>query len=142
MWFRPWDGPQEVRILTDNVISLKYKGGAIEHWKVRLSAKDVEKNIEKYYRPDSAQPEWFYANECLLWRNGSVFSGTGGKVPKEMWCFRKGGPEPAPESYSDISYEKTVGRKDKAAALDAGEAKGFPALLPGMIKTFFAELFA
>ena len=33
-------------ILTDNIIRLEYKDGAVEHWKVRLSKEDVEKNME------------------------------------------------------------------------------------------------
>ena len=151
MWSSPWNTiraryPDEIRILTDNVIRLKYSNGAVQHWKVRLSEKDVEKNIAKYSDQGGGQPEWFYANKCLLWSNGLRGSSGGMGWSHAMWCCHKGGPEPAPESYADISYEKTVGGKDKTAALDAdtaaGEADGLFALLPGRIKAFFAGLFA
>ncbi len=154
LWKDPWDThyslyPDEVRILTDNVIRLKYPKGSVQHWKVRLSEEDVKKNIAKYREKDGVQPEWFYANRCLLWSSGKhgYSGGRGlGLMSDEMWCFRKGGPEPTPESYSGISYEKTVGGKDKAAALGAddtaGEAGGFFASLLGRTKALFARLFA
>ena len=38
--------PKEGKILTENIVKLEYSKETIEHWKVRLSKEDVEKNIE------------------------------------------------------------------------------------------------
>ena len=38
--------PENVSVLTEDIIRLEYKDGAIEHWKAKLSEDDVNKNME------------------------------------------------------------------------------------------------
>ena len=38
--------PESINILTEDIIRLEYKDGAIEHWKAKLSEDDVNKNME------------------------------------------------------------------------------------------------
>ncbi len=190
----------EVKILTDNVVRQAYPdSGCVEHWKIRLSEEDAEKNRDKYLffvrkqlmDPDgseeyddakwreyvkkrknkkNADPELradhLAVDRTMLWVNGIGLKGTINHVTvpffespqialKEqlMWCWHEGGDEPSAESYSEMSYEKTVGIRNgdvsSGSALATGkegraaETKdGFFASLFGRIKTFFAGLFA
>ncbi len=146
--------PAGIRILTDNVIRAEYDNGCIEHWKVRLSEEDVEKNMEKFKIDEK---EKHLADRCLLWSNGK----TSKSISQAMWCYYESEEEPAYKETNladvrtaDVSAFKRAASSSaagnlpaKAASADAansaGEAKtGFFASLFGRIKTFFAGLFA
>ena len=58
-------------ILTDNIIRLEYKDGAVEHWKVRLSKEDVEKNMEAAKKAGLSEGKIINSKRnSLLWWNG------------------------------------------------------------------------
>lgn len=58
-------------ILTDNIVRLQYANGAIEHWKVKLSEKDIESNLNmtKNLGLSESKAE-SYADNALIWWNG------------------------------------------------------------------------
>lgn len=55
--------PKDVSVLIDNIVRLEYADGSVEHWKVRVTKEDLDKNKIKY--PESAP-----YNDKLLWWNG------------------------------------------------------------------------
>ncbi len=145
--------PNNVRILTDNVIRVSYSSGLVEHWKVRLSEEDLEKNKEKY-----KVDEKHLADKCLLWSNGK------GKPYKSqaMWCYYESDQEPVYDNtnladitadLSDLhkSVSVSVPKKqmnEKAAAAASGNgmsdeaATGLFARLVAKVKGFFAAFFS
>ncbi|MBR4748456.1 MAG: hypothetical protein IK083_02645 [Abditibacteriota bacterium] len=147
--------PANVRILTDNVIRVSYKSGLVEHWKVRLSEEDLEKNMEKY-----KTDEKHLADKCLLWSNGK------GKPYKSqaMWCYNESDQEPVYDNtnladitadISDVQSSVSAPAPDKrpnekAAAApkvqnekpEARAATGWLAGLVARVKSWFAGLFA
>ena len=63
--------PESISILTDNVIRINYKDGAIEHWKVRLSEEDIKKNMDLAKRACLSESSVTSARgNSLLWWNG------------------------------------------------------------------------
>lgn len=54
--------PISGKILTDNIIRMEYANGCVEHWKIRLSKEDIEKN-KKINSADEP-------NKRLIWWNG------------------------------------------------------------------------
>ena len=58
--------PKSGKILTDNIIRLEWKDGAIEHWKVRLTKDDIEKNKEYGLKQGFKNTE----KNVFLWWNG------------------------------------------------------------------------
>ncbi len=155
-----WPGeetPDDVRILTGNVIRIHYPCGRIEHWKVRLSDEDIEKNMEKYEKVYGSKEKHSGGDNCQLWSNG-IYSMLKTNV---MWCYYESGEEPVYKDagLADVSADVSVLRNAaKASAYKkpavkrnasadggntaAGAAKGFFASLFGRIKTFFAAVFA
>ncbi|MBP5274893.1 MAG: hypothetical protein ILO36_08170, partial [Abditibacteriota bacterium] len=144
--------PADVRILTDNVVRVSYKSGLVEHWKVRLSEEDLEKNIEKY-----KTEEKHLADKCLLWSNGK------GKPYKSqaMWCYYESDSEPVYDNtnladitadLSDLQNSVLASAakqtNENVAAVASGNglseeaATGRSAGLVARIKTFFARLFS
>ncbi len=145
--------PDNVRILTDNIIRVSYSSGLVEHWQVRLSEEDVEKNLKKY-----ETAEKHLADKCLLWSNGK------GKPYKSqaMWCYDESDQEPVYDNtnladitadLSDLhkSVSVSVPKKqtnEKAAAAASGNgmsdeaATGLFARLVAKVKGFFAGLFS
>ncbi len=149
------DKPADVRILTDNIIRLQYPNGLVEHWKVRLSEEDVEKNLEKY-----KTDERHLADKCLLWSNGKK----GGFKIQKMWCYNESDQEPTYDNtgladitadISDVQSSVSAPAADKrpnekAAAApkvqnekpEARAATGWLAGLIARVKSWFAGLFA
>ena len=63
--------PESISILTDNVIRINYKDGAIEHWKVRLSEEDIKKNMDLAKKAGLSESSVKSARgNSLLWWNG------------------------------------------------------------------------
>ncbi|MBR4748877.1 MAG: hypothetical protein IK083_04810 [Abditibacteriota bacterium] len=60
--------PEKAALLTDNIIRLEYKNGAIEHWLVRLSDEDIRKNGEMY-KGDNPGIKRAWKRRALIWRN-------------------------------------------------------------------------
>ena len=58
--------PISGKILTDNIIRFEWKDGKIEHWKVRLTKEDIEKNKEYGLKQGFKNTE----DNVLLWWNG------------------------------------------------------------------------
>ncbi len=147
--------PVSVTILTDNVIRQEYEDGSIEHWKIRLSEEDVDKNTEKrreVYENEGRSVPIEAGDKCLLWWNGKG-KGSLTRNNQKMWCYHEGGPEPTADSYSEMSLAKTVSDrgaavKSAAAATDHPEkgktsaATGWFGSLVARIKGFFAGLFS
>ena len=62
--------PTSVSILTDNIVRFEYGDGAIEHWKVRFTKDDVEKNMAM------DKPREYNFRKLVWWNNigkGSPF---------------------------------------------------------------------
>ncbi|MBP5274110.1 MAG: hypothetical protein ILO36_04135 [Abditibacteriota bacterium] len=169
-YYLPGNGtPDNVAILTDNIIRTHFKSGTIEHWKVRLSEEDVEKNMENNEKRYGSKEKHAGGDRCLLWSNRKQQ-----KLNTEtMWCFYESEEEPVYKetnladvrtagvsAFKRVAYSSAAGNRpakaasaggngqvEKAASANAansaGEAKtGFFASLFGRIKTFLAGLFA
>ncbi|MBQ9358314.1 MAG: hypothetical protein IJT95_02085 [Abditibacteriota bacterium] len=147
-----YPGPKSVRILTDNIIRLEFASGLIEHWQVRLSEEDIQKNMEKYNKEE----KW-RADKCLLWSNGKKRA----NKSQAMWCYYESDTEP---TYKDTNLaaitaeipvftrmvSSSASGNESAAADDtsgigadeeAVKTGWFARLIAG-IKTFFAGLFS
>ncbi|MBO4549022.1 MAG: hypothetical protein J5758_07395, partial [Abditibacteriota bacterium] len=106
-------GYPTVKILTDNVVRHSYPDGCEEHWALRLSGEDTEKNKSRFSAPAEKDDyvgnliQNTYAN--LLWWNGKY-----GETTKEcaeenskrfrVWYFKKSVKEPV---YDGGAYIKT-----------------------------------
>ena len=153
------DKPADVRILTDNIIRLQYPNGLVEHWKVRLSEEDIEKNMDKYEKTFKKRERWVGGDKCLLWSNGKK----GGFKIQKMWCYNESDQEPTYDNtgladitadISDVQSSVSVSAADKrpnekAAAPkvqnekpEARAATGWLAGLMARVKSWFAGLFA
>ncbi|MBP5274766.1 MAG: hypothetical protein ILO36_07510 [Abditibacteriota bacterium] len=147
------------KILSDNVVRQSYDDGSVEHWQISLSDEDIEKNREKwreyYTRENGDFAKYDAGNKHLLWWNGigKRRSVTDETHIQAMWRYHEGGPEPAAESYSEMSLAKTVSGRGALAkgvsAPNAGQQKGetsastgWLAGLVAKVKGFFAGLFA
>ena len=63
--------PESVSVLTEDIIRLEYKDGAIEHWKVKLSEDDVNKNMEVAKKAGLSESKIINSKRnSLLWWNG------------------------------------------------------------------------
>ncbi|MBQ9359199.1 MAG: hypothetical protein IJT95_06615 [Abditibacteriota bacterium] len=104
--------PADIRILTDNIIRVSYKSGLVEHWKVRLSEEDIEKNMEKY-----KTDEKHLADKCLLWSNGK------GKPYKSqaMWCYDESDQEPVYDNTNLADITADISDLQKSASVSAPE---------------------
>ncbi len=147
--------PVSIVILTDNVIRQEYEDGSVEHWKIRLSEEDVDKNTEKWrtiYEQEGKSVPKEVGDKCLLWCNGKG-KGSLTRNNQKMWCYQEGGPEPTAESYSKMGLAKTVSdrgtfeantvaRKDQPQQAEARAATGRLAGLFARVKSWFAGLFS
>ncbi len=161
--------PVSCKILSDNVVRLEYRNGCVEHWRVRLSDEDIEKNVQKweeYYKKRGSKNILRLAgSKHLVWCNDSgKGKGYVYKGGEEAWDYHTGGPEPVYEDAIDMSKMKDARVSDilpemPYASLDAGktdkpavavrrpagepQAKtGWFARLLAAVKGFFARLSA
>ena len=156
------DMPVSCRILTDNIVRLEYKDGCIEHWRVRLSDEDVQKNREKwatYYEKYGIKDGRIGGSKHLIWCNG-VGKGYVFKGSEESWEYSENGEEPVYEGMKDMSKMKYARVSHslpsaKSAAdpsvkmsestvneVSAAAAPGLFARLIAKVEDFFAGLFA
>ncbi len=77
--------PDDIKILTDNVIRVSYRNGLVEHWKVRLTGEDIEKNLKALNKKKK-----YDADRYMLWSNGKE----GAHLNHKMWCYYESEEEP------------------------------------------------
>ena len=82
--------PTNGSILTDNIIRLEYDDGAIEHWKVRFTKEDIEKNITTYKNHN-------YEVRKLIWWNNIGFGSPIDHETVKSWDYVDSPVEPVYE---------------------------------------------
>ncbi|MBQ9358644.1 MAG: hypothetical protein IJT95_03805, partial [Abditibacteriota bacterium] len=68
--------PEWCKMLSDKVIELVYKDGAVEHWLLAPGKEDVENNLGKFKT----------ANRSLIWWNGTG-KGSGNHERRKAWNY-------------------------------------------------------
>ncbi|MBP5274405.1 MAG: hypothetical protein ILO36_05670 [Abditibacteriota bacterium] len=143
--------PEKAELLTENIIRLQFKDGAVEHWLLELTAEDMRKNLEMY-KGDDESVRSAYKCRSLVWHNGVerklsaeaakmspedkkllASAGSGQQKRSEAWCF-----DP------DTSREPVYEGQTEAGAPETGVAavrKGFFAGMFAKISGFFKGLF-
>ncbi len=133
--------PNDVRILTDNIVRVAYPFDRVEHWQVRLSEEDVEKNMKKYKTDEKWQ-----ADKCLLWSNGKGRA----QFSQKMWRYYESEEEPVykdtnladPETATVSSYKRPASASaSKKQPAQKTAMKGLPGSAGKAVKGFFASLF-
>ncbi|MBR4748718.1 MAG: hypothetical protein IK083_03980 [Abditibacteriota bacterium] len=156
--------PVSCRILTDNIVRLEYEDGYIQHWRVRLSDEDMEKNTVKrnkiYESKGQEPPKSNAAQMHTIWSNGKgnedgfARSYKGLRIMK-AWDYHESEVEPVYEDMIDMSKMKDAEVSDvipvalvaDPVVASSGDktGKGDPGLLARLIarvKGFFAGLLA
>ncbi|MBP5274336.1 MAG: hypothetical protein ILO36_05310 [Abditibacteriota bacterium] len=117
--------PVSCRILTDNIVRLEYQDGCVEHWKVRLSEEDMEKNAigwNEFYERSGNKRRLKRAYNHIIWSNekghgtgiAPLFNRRDNKkdVPDKetllAWDYQGGGKEPVYDDMIDMSKMKNA----------------------------------
>ena len=93
--------PENIKILTDNIIRLEYKDGSIEHWKVRMSTEDYREN-QKIVKDDI---DGRYFLRQLIWWNGI---GNGSRTDKLIFIDNKAKKITNKDSVKSWNYNKNT----------------------------------
>ncbi|MBQ9358423.1 MAG: hypothetical protein IJT95_02640 [Abditibacteriota bacterium] len=138
--------PDEATMLSDNTLRLSYTDGSVEHWKVGLSRRDMEKNLEKYYTPISAS----------LDPNDALFIKKRDEVRALVWWNEKGKGAGTQDIYRSWDYnedsskepvykdsapkKKTSGSSGATVSSVADSPGGVFARLAGAVKGLLTKL--
>ena len=74
--------PISARILKDDIIRLEYKDGAIEHWKIKQTKTDFDKN-----RESKEMGNIHYGDDALVWWNGVGKGSPLNHVKAKAWDY-------------------------------------------------------
>ncbi|MBP5275134.1 MAG: hypothetical protein ILO36_09425 [Abditibacteriota bacterium] len=95
--------PEWCKMLSDKVIELVYKDGAVEHWILIPDREDVENNLKKFKE----------ANRLLVWWNGAG-KGSGSHDHHKAWNYNENKEPEYEDAWSEAAGGNALPRRQAA----------------------------